>query len=289
MRPYSREDDLDDLLRFTQRIWSLHSRFHVGDIAWQMGLHMLPDEPMAVWRSNGEVVAWGALAYGELSLLVDPDRRSLVGEVMDWARSHHGGYPDTVVLDRESHLVDHLVSAGYTADPDAPFFLAHHQDLADLPPVPQLPDGFTIRSIRGEEDIARRVAVHREVWAPSSFTEEKYRSLTVRWPYRSEFDQVVEGPDGRFVASVLGWYDEANRCGEFEPVGTLADFRRQGFSRAVSLSVLHAFRDAGGTTALVYARGDDAYPIPKQVYGSLGFRPHARTVVFRTSGSNAAA
>lgn len=281
MLPYSRERDLDDLLRFTQRIWSLDSRFHVGDIAWQFGLYMLPDEPLAVWRADGRIVALGSLARGELSLIVDPARPDLVGEVMDWACSQHGRPPDTVVLDRETHLVDHLLAAGYTPDPDEPFFLAHHRDLADLPPVPALPDGFRIRSVRGEEDIARRVDVHREVWAPSAFTEEKYRSLTVRWPYSAAFDQVVEAPDGRFAAYVLGWYDDGNRSGEFEPVGTLAEFRRMGLSRAVSLSVLHAFRDAGATTALVYARGDDGYPIPRQVYGSLGFRPHARTIMYR--------
>jgi GNAT superfamily N-acetyltransferase len=287
MKPFSPVDDLDDLLRFTQRIWSLHSRFHVGDIAWQMGLYMLPDEPMTVWRSDGNIVALASLARGELSLIVDPALPALVDTVLSWARSAHGGTPDVVALDRETHIVDHLVAAGYRADPDVPYFLAHNRDLADLPPIPALPDGFTIRPVRGEEDIERRVELHRAVWAPSSFTIEKYRSLTSRWPYDARFDQVVVAPDGRFVAYVLGWYDDANRCGEFEPVGTLPDLRRMGLSRAVSLSVLHAFRDAGGTTALVYARGDGGYPIPRQVYASLGFRPHARTVTYRAplSGS----
>jgi GNAT superfamily N-acetyltransferase len=248
---------------------------------------MLPGEPMAVWRSDGEIVAWAAPAHGELSLIVDPARPALITEALDWTRSLSGRDLDVVVLDHEAHLVDHLVGAGYTADPDVPHFLAHHRELADLPPVPDLADGFTIRAVRGEEDIARRVAVHREVWAPSSFTEEKYRALTTRWPYRSEFVRVVEAPDGRVVAYVLGWYDDGNRCGEFEPVGTLAEFRRRGLSRAVSLSVLHAFRDAGATTALVYARGDDGYPIPRQVYGALGFRPHARTILYRAPSAAA--
>ena len=32
---------------------------------------------------------------------------------------------------------------------------------------------------------------------------------------------------------------------------------------------------------------DDAYPIPRQVYGALGFRPHARTVTYRPASSAA--
>ena len=33
--------------------------------------------------------------------------------------------------------------------------------------------------------------------------------------------------------------------------------------------------------AVVYARGDAAYPTPKLLYESLGFRTHARTIIFR--------
>jgi predicted GNAT family acetyltransferase len=83
------------------------------------------------------------------------------------------------------------------------------------------------------------------------------------------------------VAYCQGWYDEANQVGLFEPVGTVADHRRRGLARAAGIEVLHAFRDAGGRTAQVYARGDDAYPVPKQVYQDLGFMPYARTVRYR--------
>jgi GNAT superfamily N-acetyltransferase len=288
-RDYAGPADLDDLLRFTQRIWSLNSRFHVGDIAWDFGLTPQADPalPMSLWSEDGEVAAWGVLGRGTMSLLVDPARPELAEAVLDWGRALHGGDPEVVVLDQEKHLVHHLLGEGYTADPAGAFFLAHHLDLTDLPPVPDLPEGITIRPVRGEEDFAARVQVHRDVWAPSTFSEVHYRSMISRWPYRAEFDQVVAGPDGRFVAYVLGWYDEANRVGEFEPVGTVAEHRRQGLSRAVSLSVLHAFRAAGGTTALVYSRGDEGYPIPKQVYGALGFRPHARTVTYKPASAAA--
>src|SRR3954471_9279913 len=126
--------DLDDLLRFAQRIWSLHSRFHIGDLAWQLGRAPTGVPPTALWRSDGsaEVAAWGMLDGGSLSLLVDPARPDLIGEVLAWARSVHGGSPDVVVLDRETHLVDHLIAAGYAADLGGPFFLAHHLRLASL-------------------------------------------------------------------------------------------------------------------------------------------------------------
>ncbi len=94
---------------------------------------------------------------------------------------------------------------------------------------------------------------------------------------------MVETPDGRFVAYCLGWYDEVNRVGLFEPVGTVAEYRRMGLSTAVGVAVLRAFRAAGGVRAIVFPRGDDGYPIPRQVYASMGFTPHARTVRYRVA------
>jgi len=281
---YGGVGDLHDLQRFAQRIWPRASRWHLGDLAWNLGQQPdpTPDRPMALWRDGGEVVAWGWLeSPGELALLVDPDRPALVAEVLDWADAGPSNPPAVTVLDTERHLVRVLEERGYSAEHDGPYLLAQRRHLGALPPVPTLPVGFAVRPVRGEADLARRVAVHREVWRPSAVTEQRYRTLVRGWPYRSEFDMVVEAPDGRFVAYCLGWYDEVNRVGEFEPVGTVAEFRRQGLALAAGIAVLRAFRAAGAETAMVYARGDDAYPIPKQVYAALGFVPYARTLRYR--------
>jgi hypothetical protein len=96
--------------------------------------------------------------------------------------------------------------------------------------MPQLPAGFTVRPVRDDADLVRHAALHREVWPRSALTDGGFRAMTGRWPYKMDFDVVVEAPDGRFV---------------------------------------------------VYPRGDDEYPVPKQVYAALGFTPHARTVRYR--------
>jgi predicted GNAT family acetyltransferase len=74
-----------------------------------------------------------------------------------------------------------------------------------------------------------------------------------------------------------GWYDEVNGTGEFEPVGTHPGHRRLGLARAVCTAVLHAFAAAGGRRAVVYSRGDAAYPIPRRLYESMGFTAYTRT------------
>ncbi|MEO3820462.1 GNAT family N-acetyltransferase [Plantactinospora sp. B24E8] len=277
--------DLPALYGFAQRIWSPGGRWHVGELAWNLGQvpDGRPEWPMALWEADGSVLAWGWVVRpeDELSLLVDPARPDLVDEVLDWAGTVTTGPLTVTVLDTERHLVAALLRRGHTADHGGTFLLAHRRDLDELPPVPRLPAGLTVRPVRGEADLVRRTAVHREVWHPSQVTEERFRNVSAGWPYRGEFDMVVEAPDGRFLAYCLGWYDEVNRVGVLEPVGTLAEFRGQGLARATIEAVLRAFREAGARTALVSSRGDDDYPVPRQVYAALGFTPYARTVRYR--------
>jgi ribosomal protein S18 acetylase RimI-like enzyme len=127
------------------------------------------------------------------------------------------------------------------------------------------------------------VAVHQAAFAPSHVDEESYRAITVAWPYRSDLDCVAVAPDGSFVAFCLVWLDERNAVGEMEPVGTHPGHRRRGLGSAVCLEALSRLRDAGATSAIVSARGDDAYPSARALYASIGFREHTRNVKYRTS------
>lgn len=44
-------------------------------------------------------------------------------------------------------------------------------------PEPVLSDGYMVRHLRGEADIERRVAVHRDAFAPSRMTAAKHRAV----------------------------------------------------------------------------------------------------------------
>jgi ribosomal protein S18 acetylase RimI-like enzyme len=129
-------------------------------------------------------------------------------------------------------------------------------------------------------DAEARVAVHRAAWDPSALTITKYRGAMATWPYRANHDFVVQAPDGSLASYALGWYDDANRTGEFEPVGTHPDHRRRGLARAVMLFGMQRFRRAGATHAIVGCRGDADYPIPKLLYESIGFRELSRGLPF---------
>jgi GNAT superfamily N-acetyltransferase len=279
---YRGATDLPELLHFGQRVWTPDNRWHVGDLAWDIGLDPEPsdDTRIAIWRRADEPVAVGWLSRpDQLSVVIGPDDGPLIRDVVEWAEQEAGTAVTVTVLDTETWLVRELDAMEFVPDSSGHFFLAMHRDLADLPPVPQPPAGFSLRPVRTDE-VSARAELHRRVWS-SSMTDATCADMMARRPYRTDFDWVAEAPDGSLVAYILGWYDDVHRSGEFEPVGTLEEFRRLGLSRALGIAVMHAFRDAGGERALVYARGDDDYPVPRQVYGSLGFTPRGRTVKYQ--------
>jgi ribosomal protein S18 acetylase RimI-like enzyme len=150
-------------------------------------------------------------------------------------------------------------------------FLA--RDLPDPPEPPPLPEGFRCRTVE-PGDLAERVAIHRDVWAPSRVTESSFANVQSSWPYRASLYCVVEGPDGRFAAYALVWPDDENRVGELEPVGVRDEFRRRGLGAAVCTFALRRLHEEGGRQAIVYCVTDSACGL----YESIGFHRHATLV-----------
>jgi len=101
------------------------------------------------------------------------------------------------------------------------------------------------------------------------------------WPYRPQLDLIADSSEsGKAVAYCQGWYDELSGVCLTEPVGTRTEHRRLGLSRAVGITLLHAFAAAGVKPATVAPRGNDAHPVPKLVYESMGFSEYSRTYTY---------
>jgi hypothetical protein len=269
-------DDILVMQSLTQRLWSPHARWHIGDLAWQRSSarQHAADWRTAVWMSDDACVGWGWVELpGELSLNADRSHPDLVAEVLDWFETVvPGGERSCTVLGTERHLVAGLTAAGYRARLDGPYFRHHSVSLERLP-QPLSPQGFRLRYVRPDEAEAR-AAAHRAGWSDfgSTLSTERYATVMSSWPYRLELDWVAEAPDGELVASALGWLDEANAAGLIEPVGCAPRYRRMGLASAVNLATLHAMRALGARTGHVNPRGDDGYPVPGRLYRSIGFR-----------------
>ncbi|MDP9869767.1 MULTISPECIES: GNAT family N-acetyltransferase [Streptosporangium] len=287
-RLYTGPADLRSMQSLTQRLWSPASRWHAGELAWLRLQHIgrEPEWRTSLWQAGPEVVAWAwARPPGRLDLHLDPAHPELAGEILRWFDgTPHDGERTVTLLDAETALIDTLREHGYRERAAGPFFIHLRRSLDDLP-RPRVPDGYTLRPVRGEDDAEARAAVHRAAFSlpglpPSRVTADSYLQVMRAWPYRTELDWLVEAPDGTPAAFCLVWLDGHNHCAVLEPVGTAPEHRRLGLAGAATLAALHAARRLGAGSARVCARGDDDYPSARATYQALGFRPYARNVSF---------
>ncbi|MEV0730992.1 GNAT family N-acetyltransferase [Polymorphospora sp. NPDC050346] len=202
----------------------------------------------------------------------------------------------TVEVSRQdTALVDALGRCGLR-EAAGPWFVQLWRSLADLSDLAAcgVASGYEIRSVRDDE-LAERVEVHRRSWAParikgmlglpvtgeepdSTYSVVKHRAVMTSPVYRSELDMVAVAADGSFAAFGLGWLDVVSGCVLFEPVGTDPSHGRRGLARALCSEIMRVARDLGATQAIVGARGDDGYPVPRHLYAGLGMREVAQFV-----------
>lgn len=284
-RLFESDADLRLMQSLQQALWALEAertQTHVGDLAWWASMHAGREDEWKrrLWLDGGRCVAWAWLhrpASLDYEVHVDHRGDAVHEEVLDWFEAEAEGRSlQAWAMDGEDEV---LQRRGFV-QPAAPKSYVYY--VQDLPPSQtSVPDGFVLRTVCGEEDLSARVAVHRAAFEPSRVTDESYRNVMRTWPYRSDLDCVVEAPDGTFAAYVLCWHDEANRVGEFEPVGTHPSYRRRGLGAAVCSYALTRLHEVGGLKAIVYAGGRDDDGPARALYESVGFRQHARATELR--------
>lgn len=296
-RNYEGEADLRLMQELAAECWRLEGPLveaQVGDLPWRMYQHLdkLAEVRVRLWlNGSGRPQAWAwHWLPAELDFQLHPTAPpAVLAGVLDWFESEARPDEQDVItvwaLEAHEQTVATLEAAGYERAEDS-WYEHMVAPLENEPPAPQLPDGFELRTVRGDEDVERRVEVHRAAFAPSRVVPESYRKVMQSWPYRPELDHVVVAPDGTFAAFCLCWLDEENRVGELEPVGTHPDHRRRGLARAVCLAGLRSLRAVGADTALVYpVGGSDA----ARLYEAMGFISRTRHLPFRKAGARESA
>lgn len=279
IRTYKDSSDLKLMQKLTQAIWTLESNYHIGDLAWQSYRNVGRKDNWitAIWEIEGEPVAWGWIKLpGSLTFQVDLNFSEVSKDVIDWFdKMAETNEQRVTVLETESHLISALKNSLFNPLVETPEVLTKIS--LDSCPFPvELPDKFKARHIRGSEDLTDRVAVHRAAFHPSRVTEESYLNVMNNYPYDSALDWVIGSPNGEFVAFCLIWFDEVNKVGLLEPVGTDPGFRRMGLASSVWKLALNALSDKGAKTAVVVCTSPDTF----EFYKSIGFEQFAQTKSF---------
>lgn len=278
-RTYKDSSDLKLMQNLTQAIWTLESNYHIGDLAWQRHRHSGREDEWitGVWEIDGKSAAWGWIKLpGSLTFQVDPNYSELSKVVIEWFNKMTETDEQRVtVLETESHLISALKDSLFTPLAETPEILSKIS--LDSCPFPvKLPDKFNARHIKGSEDLTNRVAVQRAAFHPSRVTEESYLNVMNTYPYDSTLDWVIESSNGELAAFCLIWFDEVNKVGLLEPVGTAPGYRRMGLASSVCKSALNELSEKGAKTAIVVCTS----PETVEFYKSIGFEPYAQTKSF---------
>ncbi len=274
-RPYRDERDrllVHGLLRQANGPGPAPSIIFLGDLEWWL---VNEDDPEALrtsrlWFEDDQLIAFSWPNGRLLDLTSHPEHRELEAAILDdWIAGQTDQDVTLLVnvLESDASRVDILKARGFVANERG--YNVWSQPLAEAPPALPLADGYAVRSFAGEQEIESRVAAHRSAFHPSQMTVEKHRRAMASPIYRQDLDLVAVAPDGEIASYALVWFDEVNRKGLFEPVGTHADHRRRGLSRCVIQEGLCRLHALGATMAYVNSNADD---VPSNgLYAACGF------------------
>lgn len=260
---------------------------HVGDVVWRLFMNLTIDPASCIRLFFQEQVLRGIVWLSPprgFDVLVDPmlpDPAAAIAEMVRWGESQ--GSPDddnarivhrVEVVESDRSLRDALDALGYQRTGKAGYQL-NARDLVDPIPIPELPTGASVRPVRFEDatEIETRVALHREVWAPSKITVEGYARLRTKPVYLAALDLVAVTPAGELASNCIVWWDPDTRVGEFEPVGTSERFRGQGYGKALMRDALRRLRELGAERAVVISATRSASEPARRLYASVGFTP----------------
>ncbi len=237
------------------------------------------EEDFRVWEAAPAGTLLGVAHFEgprQGALQVHPDARALEGDMLAWLEARHRQKrpPDAtewtleipaLTTDRRRQRL--LAERGFVRC--RPVYVTRVRDMAAALPQAPVAPGFTVRLIeQARAADLEQVAASTRLIFPHADTEAATLRLFAHAPTWSTH-WVAEAPDGRFAALAGIWYEPALRHGQFEPVGTLADFRRRGLARAVMAAGLRHLAALGAEQVIVDTGYDNVEANP--LYAALGF------------------
>jgi mycothiol synthase len=257
---------------------------HVIDLPWRLSAPVINEgRDGAFWEdANGQVVGCAAWQYYwaalDFFILPGPEMQAVETDLFAWAdgrfreRDEERGYPLPYWIeyrDDDQERQQLAEAHGFLLDGDERYAMLQHT-LIDLAPVPELPSGFRLRTLRGEEEAEAYAKLHRTAFESTSMTTE-WRARTKRMPgYRPELDLVISAPDGTLAAFCVGWFEPVRGVAQIEPVGVHPRFQRQGIGRVLLLEMLRRFKEHGANWAMIEPSDSN---IPMQhICEAVGFR-----------------
>lgn len=289
MRPYQEDDDYWRIREFLREIFRLNQW---RELSWQVyrfdycrwhvyknvvGCH--PDEVVFLWEQpDGRLAAvLNAEERGDAFLQVHPGLRTSeleeqMLEVAEERLADPGGGARMLRVWAHQHDTLRqrlLVQRGYARSG-----LAEYQRRCSLEQrIPTgVPTGYGIRALGDVEELPARSLLSWRAFHPGEPDEryegwEWYTNIQRAPLYRRDLDLVAVAPDGELAAFCTIWFDDVNRTGGFEPVGTAPAHQRRGLGRALMYEGQRRLKQLGAISAHVGSHEPQAHAL----YTAAGF------------------
>ncbi len=279
-RRYDRDADYERVGRFLVRTYSTTGS-HINWLQprWEyMHYHPYVEgvdlNSIGIWEADGQIV--GVVhpehSMGTAYFEVDAEYGALKKAMLGYAERHlcviKNGNKTLMIYvnDRDEAFQNLAIRVGY--EKQSGYEAVSYLAIPNPPPEITLPDGFRLKSLAEDNDLAKLTRViyrgfnHGDE-PPNDYIEE--RTFMQSAPsYKKELNVVVEAPGGNFACYCGMWYEPVHRIAYVEPVCTDPGFRRMGLASATVLEGIRRCGERGATGAYVGSI------LP--VYLSMGFR-----------------
>jgi predicted N-acetyltransferase YhbS len=236
------------------------------------------EEMTGVWETEaGEIAGVACIehpdlshpGYGEIFVQRHPDNANLLDDMLAYGEERFVN-PETGrvhIWVCDDDLAEAVTKRGFTRNEDRTF-VGQELELGDVPDS-DLPPGFELRTMADECDVEKRREIFGRAFDhpdpkewPSRFA---YEELMRAPDYEPENDLFIKAPGGTYAACCIIWYDDTNRIGHMEPVGTHPEYRKLGLGRAIVYEALRRLKALGAETVPMDG-GHEPF------YEAIGFR-----------------
>lgn len=250
------DNDIQAMREFRER---LASRSTIVDFDEQILLSSIR-ATTRIWKQNDKIVGF-AFVDDFSNLWFDTETEfapldELETEIVQWGvicikrRNAETGTAttlDTTCSADDSHRIGVLIKHGFILEQvhSLTYSRPLNKPIIEFP----VPSGFSIRCVKGKEEVEQLVALHRAAFGTKYMTIE-YRLAMMDTPqYVREMDLVAVTPNDELAAfCVCGFDDPDHSTGYTDPIGTQPAYQRMGLGKALVSAGLVALKNAGAHT-----------------------------------------
>ena len=229
--------------------------------------------------------------YNNLVFEIAPETEpEIENQLFDWGMKSavHSSGPgvedtlDTSCREDDLHRVAMLGRQGFRKLEQNTLQMALKLD-QPITPV-RLPEGFSIRSIKGEQEVDAIVALHRAAFKTSNMTREERLAIMRAPDYEPALDLVVLATDGRMAGYCTCSISTAENklsgsmIGHTDPVAVHPEFRRRGLACALLSAGAQLLKERGMELAILSTSSDNK--AMQKAAEAAGFQVYSKRIWF---------